>query len=72
MLAKMREAREQKGMVLLPEKIEKKIYRMKKAMRAKGKSEQEIKQEIRQFRRKEELTFRKQCSKVILYIRDPA
>lgn len=60
----MREEREKKGLVLLPEKIEKKIYRMKKAMRAKGKSPQEIKNEIRQFRRKEELAYRKQCAKV--------
>lgn len=64
MLAKLREKREEKGMVLLPEKIEKKIYRMKKAMRAKGKTEAEIKQEIRQFRRKEELLYRKMCAKV--------
>lgn len=66
LVAKMREEREAKGMVLLPEKIEKKIYRIKKAMRAKGKSEEEIKQEIRQFRRKEELAFRKLCAKVFL------
>lgn len=63
-LKKMREQREKKGMVLLPEKIERKIYRMKKAMRAKDKTSQEIREEIRRFRRKEELAYRKLCLKV--------
>ncbi|XP_022672229.1 zinc finger CCHC domain-containing protein 9-like isoform X2 [Varroa jacobsoni] len=70
-LKKMREQREKKGMVLLPEKIERKIYRMKKAMRAKDKTAQEIREEIRRFRRKEELAYRKLCLKACLHCRQP-
>lgn len=51
--------RQDNGIWLLSEKEEAKIYRMKKGMRNKGASAEEIKEEIRLFRKKAELNMKK-------------
>ncbi|KAH7963268.1 hypothetical protein HPB52_020407 [Rhipicephalus sanguineus] len=59
----MRQEREAKGLLLLPEKVERRIYLMKKAMRKKGLPGEQIKEAVRKMRRKEELLFRRQLAK---------
>ncbi|XP_064475133.1 uncharacterized protein LOC135389095 [Ornithodoros turicata] len=67
----LRKERERKGIILLPEKVEKRIYAMKKAMRQKGISGEEIKTAVRKVRRKEELLFRRQLEKRCFKCRQP-
>lgn len=51
--------RQNKGLIILPEKVESKIYRLKKALRKKGVDPNEIKETIRRKRREEEIKLRK-------------
>lgn len=60
----MRQEREAKGLLLLPEKVERRIYLTKKAMRKKGLPGEQIKEAVRKMRRKEELLFRRQLAKI--------
>lgn len=70
-LQRLRQEREAKGLLLLPEKVERHIYLVKKAMRKKGLPGEEIKQVVRKMRRKEELKFRKQLAKLCFKCRQP-
>ncbi|KAH8039665.1 hypothetical protein HPB51_008258 [Rhipicephalus microplus] len=63
-LQRMRKQREAKGLLLLPEKVERRIYLTKKSMRKKGIPGEQIKEAVRKMRRKEELLFRRQLAKV--------
>lgn len=70
-LQRLRQERESKGLLLLPEKVERRIYQVKKAMRKKGVPGEEIKQVVRKMRRKEELLFRRQLAKLCFKCRQP-
>lgn len=70
-LQRLRQERESKGLLLLPEKVERRIYQVKKAMRKKGLPGEEIKQVVRKMRRKEELLFRRQLAKLCFKCRQP-
>ncbi|XP_037563809.1 uncharacterized protein LOC119442840 [Dermacentor silvarum] len=70
-LQRMRQEREAKGMLLLPEKVERRIYLTKKAMRKKGLPGEQIKDAVRKMRRKEELLFRRQLAKLCFKCRQP-
>lgn len=70
-LQRLRQERESKGLLLLPEKVERRIYQAKRAMRKKGLPGEEIKQAVRKMRRKEELLFRKQLAKLCFKCRQP-
>ncbi|XP_065297971.1 uncharacterized protein [Dermacentor albipictus] len=70
-LQRMRQEREAKGMLLLPEKVERRIYLTKKAMRKKGLPGEQIKEAVRKMRRKEELLFRRQLAKLCFKCRQP-
>lgn len=70
-LQRMRQERESKGLLLLPEKVERKIYLVKKAMRKKGLPGDQIKEAVRKMRRKEELLFRRQLAKLCFKCRQP-
>ncbi|XP_002412390.4 uncharacterized protein LOC8037546 [Ixodes scapularis] len=70
-LQRLRREREAKGLLLLPEKVERKIYMLKKAMRKKGLPGEEIKEAVRKMRRKEELLFRRQLAKLCFKCRQP-
>lgn len=67
----MRQEREAKGLLLLPEKVERRIYLTKKAMRKKGLPGEQIKEAVRKMRRKEELLFRRQLAKLCFKCRQP-
>lgn len=67
----LRKEREAKGMLLLPEKVERRIYLTKKAMRKKGLPGEQIKEAVRKMRRKEELLFRRQLAKLCFKCRQP-
>lgn len=67
----MRQEREAKGLLLLPEKVERRIYLAKKAMRKKGLPGEQIKEAVRKMRRKEELLFRRQLAKLCFKCRQP-
>ncbi|XP_054159851.1 zinc finger CCHC domain-containing protein 9-like [Oppia nitens] len=56
---KCMEKRKEKGFTILPQKIETKIYLMKKALRRKNLSEDEIRDIVRKRRRDEEMKFAK-------------
>ncbi|XP_035228216.1 uncharacterized protein LOC118200364 [Stegodyphus dumicola] len=58
-LEKLQRKRAKNGILLLPAKIERKLYNIKRALRAKGMPPGVIKEIIRKERRKEELNFRK-------------
>ncbi|KAL1435556.1 hypothetical protein MTO96_000213 [Rhipicephalus appendiculatus] len=70
-LQRMRQEREAKGLLLLPEKVERRIYLTKKAMRKKGLPGEQIKEAVRKMRRKEELLFRRQLAKLCFKCRQP-
>lgn len=70
-LQRLRQEREAKGMLLLPEKVERRIYLAKKAMRKKGLPGEHIKEAVRKMRRKEELLFRRQLAKLCFKCRQP-
>ncbi|XP_077515554.1 uncharacterized protein LOC144125758 isoform X1 [Amblyomma americanum] len=70
-LQRLRQEREAKGMLLLPEKVERRIYLAKKAMRKKGLAGEQIKEAVRKMRRKEELLFRRQLAKLCFKCRQP-
>lgn len=70
-LQRMRQEREAKGLLLLPEKVERRIYLAKKSMRKKGLPGEQIKEAVRKMRRKEELLFRRQLAKLCFKCRQP-
>uniref|UniRef100_A0A1E1XBZ6 Putative e3 ubiquitin ligase n=1 Tax=Amblyomma aureolatum TaxID=187763 RepID=A0A1E1XBZ6_9ACAR len=70
-LQRRRQEREAKGILLLPEKVERRIYLAKKAMRKKGLPGEQIKEAVRKMRRKEELLFRRQLAKLCFKCRQP-
>uniref|UniRef100_L7M4N4 Putative e3 ubiquitin ligase n=1 Tax=Rhipicephalus pulchellus TaxID=72859 RepID=L7M4N4_RHIPC len=70
-LQRLRQEREAKGLLLLPEKVERRIYLTKKAMRKKGLPGEQIKEAVRKMRRKEELLFRRQLAKLCFKCRQP-
>lgn len=70
-LQRMRKQREAKGLLLLPEKVERRIYLTKKSMRKKGIPGEQIKEAVRKMRRKEELLFRRQLAKLCFKCRQP-
>ncbi|XP_013775442.1 zinc finger CCHC domain-containing protein 9-like [Limulus polyphemus] len=63
--------RQENGIILLPPKVEKQIYRLKKSLRNKGLSGEDIRQIVRQKRRGEELKYRKTLLKVCFRCRKP-
>ncbi len=68
---KCAKAREEKGMIILPAKIETKIYKLKKALQKKGLPGEEIKDIIRKKRREEELKMRKDLKHLCFKCRQP-
>lgn len=56
---RVKEARAHNGILLLPKDVENRLYRLKKALRAKGFSGEQIKRKVREARRKAESRYRK-------------
>ncbi|KFM71164.1 Zinc finger CCHC domain-containing protein 9, partial [Stegodyphus mimosarum] len=71
-LEKLQRKRAKNGILLLPAKMERKLYNIKRALRAKGMPPGVIKEIVRKERRKEELKFRKtSTSKICFNCRKP-
>lgn len=68
---KCAKSRKEKGMVLLPQKIETKIYKLKKALRKKGLDDGEIRDIIRKKRREEENKIDKEMKHLCYQCRQP-
>ena len=68
---KCAETRKEKGMILLPQKIETKIYKLKKALRKKGLDDTEIRIIIRKKRREEENKVHKEMKHLCFNCRQP-
>lgn len=64
-------SRKEKGMAILPVKVENKIYRLKVALRKKGMDGEEIRDIIRKKRRQEELRLRNEMENLCFKCRQP-